>query len=172
MFISRWLIITRVDTNKSLKACVHMHAFVYVCIPRWPCVSIFVVCVRVFYLCRCVCVCECKLDVFIPTYLCVNILQGMHCHRVSILCVYISLTLSACLCLCMSVFVCVHSDEAGEAAWRLIHHFPPWPAVPSEERCAVTVTLGSFWSRKMVHPPPASPPKYPPPSSSSQPACQ
>lgn len=39
--------------------------------------------------------------------------------------------------------------------------FPPWPAVPSEECCTVTVTLGSFWWRKMVHPPPASPPNQP-----------
>lgn len=61
----------------------------------------------------------------------------------------------------------VHSDEAGAAAWRLIHHFPPWPAVPSEERRAVTVTLGSFWWRKMVHPPPAPPPPPPPTSTST-----
>lgn len=74
------------------------------------------------------------------------------------------------VCVCM--FVCVHSDEAGEAAWRLIHHFPPWPAVPSEERCAVTVTLGSFWSRKMVHPPPASPLPPPPPPSFLRPTSQ
>ena len=84
-------------------------------------------------------------------------------------CVYISPAFGACLRLFrVYVCVCVHSDEAGEAAWRLIHHFPPWPAVPSAERCAVTVTLGSFWSRKMVHPPPASPPPPPPPLSLKQ----
>lgn len=80
-------------------------------------------------------------------------LHGMHRHRVSILSVYFPDFE------CMFEFVCVrvrvHIREAGEAAWRLIHHFPPWPAMPSEERCAVTVTLGSFWNRKMVHPPPA-----------------
>lgn len=86
---------------------------------------------------------------------------------------YIFPWLSVHVCVCFECMcVCVHSDEAGEAAWRLIHHFPPWPAVPSAERCAVTVTLGSFWSRKMVHPPPASPPPPPPPppSPSSKPA--
>lgn len=43
--------------------------------------------------------------------------------------------------------------------------FPPWPAAPSEERAAVTVTLGSFWTRKMVHQPPhvSLPPHTPPP---------
>lgn len=71
--------------------------------------------------------------------------------------------LSARLCVC----VCLHSD-VGEAARRPIHHFPPWPVVPSKGCRTVTVTLGSFWSRKMVHPPPASP-SLPPPCS-SQPA--
>lgn len=82
-------------------------------------------------------------------------------------CICIFLTLSVCLCLCLTMCacarvytharVCLNSDEAGGATWRLIHHFPPWPAVPSEEHCAVTVTLGSFWTRKMVHLPPTLP---------------
>lgn len=81
-----------------------------------------------------------------------------------------------CMFVCECECVCLHSDEAGEAAWRLIHHFPSWPVVPSEECWAVTVTLGSFWLRKMVHPPPTSlpppppPPLPPPPSLSTQPA--
>lgn len=78
-----------------------------------------------------VCVSECKLDVFIPTYLRVNVLQGMHCHRVSILCVYISLTLSACLCLCVSVCLCVYTVMKQE---RLLGDssiiFPPGPRCP------------------------------------------
>ncbi|KAF0030836.1 hypothetical protein F2P81_017567 [Scophthalmus maximus] len=45
---------------------------------------------------------------------------------------------------------------------------PPllWPAVPSEERCTVTVTFGSFWTRKMVPPTPVPPPPLhrPPPT--------
>lgn len=141
---------TQINHSECVLVCVCLYVCVSVCISRWPGVSILV-CVYVY--CTCAGVHE---TVYICRSLFVNILHGTHCLRVSILSVHFPDFECMFEFMCEGVCVCVHSGEAGEAAWKLIHHFPPWPAMPSEERCTVTVTLGSFWNRKMVHPPPAS----------------
>jgi len=143
---------TRINHSKHLCVCVY---------------SQMALCESICWLSICAGVCAWKHTVCVNQTRVWGIFQGVHCHCVSILCVCISLT--ECLFVCCTC-VHVHSDEAGDAAWRLIHHFPPWPTMPSEERCSVTVTLGPFWKRKMVHPPPALLPHVIPPPPGNTPS--
>ena len=102
-------------------------------------------------MCVCVCVCftpagvcvhvylcEHMLDMYTPRHICVNILQGMHCHRVSVVCVcvcvcvYISQAFGACLRLLrMYVCACVYTVMKQE---RLLGDssiiLPPGPRCP------------------------------------------
>lgn len=85
------------------------------------------------------------LNLLLPRYLCMNIFQG-----ICIVIMWVQYVFSWFWVL-VCVWVWLHSNEAGEAAWQLIHHsIPPWPTVPSEEHS----DIGLILVREMVHLPP------------------
>lgn len=92
----------------------------------------------------CVSACACM-----PRSLGANAWHGMRCHRASVLCVV--LTLSACPC--ASVCRCTVMGQRR----LLVDSSIIFPLACGALSCAVMVTLGSFWTRKMVHPSSASP---------------